>query len=34
MTYSCEEIVQLSSARSILLHGLLEDPLILSPVRH
>jgi hypothetical protein len=34
MTYSCKEIVQLSSARSVLLHGLLEDPLILSPVRH
>jgi hypothetical protein len=32
MTYGCEELVQLNSARSVLLHGLLEDPLILSPV--
>ena len=34
MTYGCEEVVQLSSAGSVLLHGLLEDPLIVSPVRH
>jgi hypothetical protein len=28
MTYGCEELVQLNSARSVLLHGLLEDLLI------
>ena len=34
MAYGCKEIVQLSRTRSVLLHGLLEDPLIVSPVRH
>jgi len=28
-----KELVQLNGARSVLLHGLLEDPLIVNPVR-